>query len=422
MQTQEQKPGNPQQAAAKKVSWLRITFLALTILVVLILGFLLIQNSADSSSTLLNATLLVISILIGTGQLIPIFFPSKSEPQTIIQHFHAPADAQGHQQQTTQPITAVPSAIEPAAPLPANNPNPSPAPTNSPPIAPPSNITLPTGPVFYFNVAHLPNKDELYGRKRERMTLLERTRKGDSTSIVGLRRIGKTWLLDYLKQVAPDELAPNFRIASLDGTTTRRKTVSTFVTQALNALGVPLIGNPADLELDTLTKAVESLHNQHLKLVLCIDEFEGFFNQQDFDYDFFAGLRYLATNGLILVTVSKNPLIDLVGERCQTSPFFNIFEQITLKPFNKLEAKDFVQAKGTQASFNDDERAVVLKYGQEENKREWTPLRLQLVGEKLLDDKKLAIQGHAEYYRPGEQDYWKDFGQRVEKIYGGAVR
>lgn len=228
-------------------------------------------------------------------------------------------------------------------------------------------------------------------------------------------------LLDYLKQVAPDELAPNFRIASLDGTTTRRKTVSTFVTQALNALGVPLIGNPADLELDTLTKAVESLHNQQLRPVLCLDEFEGFFNQQDFDYDFFAGLRYLATNGLILVTVSKSPLIDLVGERCQTSPFFNIFEQITLKPFNNVETEEFAQAKVKQASFNDDERAVLLKYGQEENKQEWPPLRLQLVGKNLLVDKTLVAQGHPECYRPEKLEYWKDFEQRLEETYRGVV-
>lgn len=253
------------------------------------------------------------------------------------------------------------------------------------------------------------------------MRLLDRTRKGDSTSIVGPRRIGKTWLLDYLKLVAPTELTTSFRIASLDGTTTQRKTVSTFVTQALDALGIPLVGNPVELELDVLTKAIEKLQAQHIKPVLCVDEFEGFFNQKDFDCDFFAGLRYLATNGLILVTVSKRPLMDLVGEHCQTSGFFNIFEQITLKPFNELEAEEFVQAKGKQANFNGDERAVVLKYGQV-NKQEWPPLRLQLVGKNPLEDKKLAVQGHPEYYQPGKQDYWKDFGQRVEEIYRGVVR
>ncbi len=416
MQTQEQKQDATPQITSKKLPWWRITLLALTAFLIIIPGILLVENSGDSSATFLNSIFVVIGVLGTIGQLlIPIIFPPKSQPSTIIQHIYQPAGAQ-QPQQTPQstPVSPPPSVIPPSSNSAA------PPLENKAPI-PPSNITLPTRPVFYFNVAHLPNIDELYGRKRERMTLLERTRKGDSTSIVGPRRIGKTWLLDYLKLVAPTELGANFRIANLDGTTPQRKTMSAFVAQTLDALDIPLIGNPAELELNMLTKTIERLQSQHIQSVLCIDEFEGFFNRQDFDCDFFAGLRYLATNGLLLVTVSKSPLIDLVGERCQTSGFFNIFEQITLKPFNNTEAEEFVQAKSIQAGFNADERSTLLKYGQM-NKMEWPPLRLQLTGEKLLADKKLAAQGHSEYYRPGKQDYWQDFERRLEETYRGAVR
>ena len=80
-----------------------------------------------------------------------------------------------------------------------------------------------------------------------------------------------------------------------------------------------------------------------------------------------------------------------------------------------------MQEKSIQAGFHADERAVLLKYGQV-NKMEWPPLRLQLVGEKLQADKKLADQGHPEYYRPEKQDYWQDFERRLEETYRGAVR
>jgi hypothetical protein len=85
-----------------------------------------------------------------------------------------------------------------------------------------------------------------------------------------------------------------------------------------------------------------------------------------------------------------------------------------------LEAEEFVQTKSIQANFNNDEHTMVLKYGQV-NKLEWPPSRLQLVGEELLMDKKLAAQGHPEYYWPDKQEYWKDFEQRVEEKYRGAV-
>src|SRR5207302_1291998 len=129
-------------------------------------------------------------------------------------------------------------------------------------------IATPPISIFPFNKPHLPAIGEFYGRVRERITLIDRTRKEASTSIVGPRRI---------------------------------------------------------------------------------DEFEGFFNHQDFDCEFYANLRYIASNGLVLVIASKDPLIELVGERCKTSGFFNIFHQLTLKPFDKEEAEEYVQAKSKEA-------------------------------------------------------------------------
>src|SRR5437899_2441084 len=73
-------------------------------------------------------------------------------------------------------------------------------------------VAMPTtsSSIFLFN-EHLPDPSEFYGRKLECEALINRARKGASTSIVGQRRIGKTWLIEYLIQVAPTELVPNYR-------------------------------------------------------------------------------------------------------------------------------------------------------------------------------------------------------------------
>jgi hypothetical protein len=276
--------------------------------------------------------------------------------------------------------------------------------------------------IFPFNVPHLPNSDELYGRKRERVTLRDRTRNGTSTSIVGPRRIGKTWLMDYLKLIAPVELGASFQFASLDGTMPKCKTVTEFTTKALDAFSVPLLSSPVTMELDIFEKFIKDQKAKNVTPVLCIDEFEGFFNQQAFDCDFFAGLRYIAQNsGLVLVIASKSPLIDLVGNRCRTSGFFNIFETLTLSPFTLVEAEEFAQAKGMQVGFSNIERDKLLKYG-EKGKQQWPPLRLQLVGKMLLEDKNLAAKEGKHYYQPDDLNYWREFERRLEEKYRGAVR
>lgn len=96
---------------------------------------------------------------------------------------------------------------------------------------------IPPDSVFLFNQS-LPDSSEFYGRVRERATLFNRTRNGTSTSIVGPRRVGKTWLMSYLKLVAQKELGSRFLVGYLDATTARCATIVGFSTTALEALGL----------------------------------------------------------------------------------------------------------------------------------------------------------------------------------------
>lgn len=275
--------------------------------------------------------------------------------------------------------------------------------------------------IFLFN-APLPDFNEFYGRVRERETVLSRTRKGASSSIVGPRRIGKTWLLDYMRLIAPSRFGTRIRIGYLDATSVSCTTVAGFVATALEELNVPhLISTSAHPDLATLEKVVKALKAQNQITLLCIDEFEGFSKRQEYNLDFFIGLRAMTQVGLCLVVVSKKPLIDIVGDYGKTSGFFNIFEQLSLEPFSMEEAYAFAQTKAAQAGFSDQERDILLKYGRTDEDR-WPPARLQLVGEMLLKDKMLALREGPQYYRPNDLRYWKEFEQRLEEKYRGVVR
>jgi hypothetical protein len=123
-----------------------------------------------------------------------------------------------------------------------------------------------------------------------------------------------------------------------------------------------------------------------------------------------------------MVVVSKDLLIDLVSKNLKTSPFFNVFSTLRLAPFDQEDAQQFAQEKSTQAGFTDREQAYLLKYARESDRQAWPPLRLQLVGELLLNDKGLAGGADHSHYRPDDPEYWMQFKERVEDMYQGMVK
>jgi hypothetical protein len=409
MQVQEQKQQPDQTPTSGKKHgmwfWLRTAAFVVMLLFIAIAAFFFLQNSEGSSSTFWGAMFGVPAIILAIIQVIPIFFPSQSAPTTVINHIY-----------------------HPTPPSPPPNPQPTnAAPPPTPVLVTPTSATPPiSGTNFYYNHP-LPNAGEFYGRKRETITLLNRTRNGASTSIVGPRRIGKTWLVSYMKMIASQELGPDFRAAYLDATDPSSQTLSGLLKEALKEWGIP--NRRAEPDLLDLEDIVRSLKATRHIPILCIDEFEGLSKLQGFNLTMLENLRAIAQEGLCLIIVSRQPLIDtiaaMLGEQSKTSPFFNIFEQLTLKPFNQFEAEEFVNAKSQQAAFTDAEREKLLKYGQVHAKgqqAQWPPLRLQLVGKMLLEDKNLAASGNPHFYRPGEQEYWREFEQRLEETYRGVVR
>jgi hypothetical protein len=228
--------------------------------------------------------------------------------------------------------------------------------------------------------------------------------------------------MNYLKLIARQELGSRFLIGYLDATTARCATIVGFTSSVFEALGLPRQPfENADQGLGQLEQVVQELITSNRVPVLCIDEFEGFGDRGVFDLHFFSALRAMTQNGLCLIVASKRPLIEVVGEYGKTSGFFNVFEQLMIRPFSVKEAERFVQSKGAQAGLTDQERTYLLQYGQHAGK--YWPIRLQLVGKMLLEDKLLAAQEQdSDYYQPEDPHYWQEFERRLEEAYQGVMR
>lgn len=269
-----------------------------------------------------------------------------------------------------------------------------------------------TDPVFLLNEP-LTDLCEFYGRFSERETLLNRTYNGASTSVIGPHKVGKTWLMEYLLLAASIQLGSRFQFSRLYAGASRCKTVSGFIDAAIEGFGTPPYRETNGLA--RLEKAVKDLKSKNVVPILCIDEFESLNNQQEFTLDFFRGLRALTQRfGFVLVVISKYPLIEVVGKDIETSGFFNVFEQLTLEPFNIEEAQSFVREKSIKAAFTGQESDSLLKYGQDNNKQ-WFPMRLQLAGAMLMQEKLES------YYAPDDPKYWQSFAQRLEDKYRELV-
>jgi hypothetical protein len=283
-------------------------------------------------------------------------------------------------------------------------------------------------------LASLPDSEHFHGRKSELHTLIERTRSRKSTSIVGPRRIGKTWMLQYLTLVAPADLGRAYRIVTIDGLSAQFPTVIEFVgyvlqklkdqtksqeTKARQILESALIEckqNPNKLAI--LERTIQRLFSMGIITVLRIDEFTGIARyKKEFNLDFFRSLRAMASDentNLVLVIASQIPLQKTVGKVGHESGFFNIFHNIPLRPFNLDEAEEFVQSTGDEARFDDLERDYLLKLGLRGKglRRKHWPVLLEEAGN-LLWEKKLNDKNYSQL---SSKTYWRKLKKEMAEI------
>jgi hypothetical protein len=222
--------------------------------------------------------------------------------------------------------------------------------------------------------------DHFFGRRREIEQIVTRLQNVscESSSIVGERRIGKTSLLQHFLSPAALErhgFTPEYVFGYLSFEGFSHITPIQFWRWVLEELepkiedeqlkGQVRVVRQADtVDLFAIRRLFDHLTRKGLRVVLLFDEFEYVIRNKNFDADFYGGLRHLATNyNLALVTSSSRELIYYChSAEIAGSPFFNIFANITLKPFTQEEAclliKEYLE--GTPVSFSREDVAWLL--------------------------------------------------------------
>jgi hypothetical protein len=213
------------------------------------------------------------------------------------------------------------------------------------------------------------SRDMFFGRETELGSIRSYLSSMMSVSIVGLRRIGKSSLLWQFVHSSNDIPHPRkkryVRIYVDLHEPSYSESPKSFWTAVLKDLFTEMKKSAPAHPIDwhTFSAEIGQLYERGICPILCLDEFEQVAQREEFDIDFFAGMRSLINVGkLAIVTASQRLLIGLIPE-ARGSPFFNLLTPIKLGLLNPEAARALIErpSRNTKVTFTDLEIQMLLR-------------------------------------------------------------
>jgi hypothetical protein len=215
----------------------------------------------------------------------------------------------------------------------------------------------------FFHRGAIRRVEEFVGREAEIAQTLGLLRNGQSVSLIGPRRIGKSSLLLHLGQPTvraahrldpPHSLFVMLDCQELAGSPPEEvyELLLDGLLEAATAAGLApaTVGQPGTYR--ALDRALQQVYAQGVSVVVLLDEFELLAANQHLTPYFFARLRGLTTKyGLAYLTASQRPLFAITAEEAVlSSPFFNIFVTVPLGMFSEAEAHELFARRLSQTA------------------------------------------------------------------------
>ncbi|MCL4265619.1 MAG: winged helix-turn-helix domain-containing protein [Anaerolineae bacterium] len=204
----------------------------------------------------------------------------------------------------------------------------------------------------FFHRGAIRQAEFFYGRAAEINQILGLLRNGQSVSLIGPRRIGKSSLLIHLLRPEVRETyqwgAAQALFVHLDcqefGESPADEVYEALydaLVDAAEAAGTAVPLADATGSYRAIDRLLHHISRQGTAVVVLLDEFELLAANSHLTPYFFARLRGLTTKyGLAYLTASQRPLFNITAEEeILSSPFFNIFVTLPLGLFTATEAQ-----------------------------------------------------------------------------------
>lgn len=226
----------------------------------------------------------------------------------------------------------------------------------------------------FFHRGAIRRAEEFQGRRSEVGQILGLCRNGQSVSIVGPRRIGKSSMLLHLCRPATREevLGPVKTVFALvdcqelGGSPPEEvyEALSTSISDAASTASIRIQPDQRPGSYRALDRVLNTIYGAGAPVVVLLDEFELLAASERLTPYFFARLRGLTTKyGLAYLTASQRPLIAISADQeILSSPFFNIFVSMSLGLFSESEAAELLdhRLRGTKLSFSPELREHIF--------------------------------------------------------------
>ncbi len=205
----------------------------------------------------------------------------------------------------------------------------------------------------FFHRGAIRQTQYFHGRTAVTSQILELLHNGQSVSLIGPRRIGKSSLLLHLqRQTNQSEHPPLIMLLDcqeVGGSTAERVYESLLYSlrEAAEDAEITLNNEAHTGTYRTLDRTLRQLYRQEIPVIILLDEFELLAANPELSPYFFARLRGLTTKyGLAYLTASQRPLFAITAqEEILSSPFFNIFVTVPLGTFTNEEACTLLQTR-----------------------------------------------------------------------------
>lgn len=207
----------------------------------------------------------------------------------------------------------------------------------------------------YFHRGAIRRLEDFIGREAEVSQILGLLRNGQSVSLIGPRRIGKSSLLLHLCHTdvrasfglePPRALFVMLDSQELAGSPPEEvyELMYTGLVDAAAQAGLSITTTEEPGTYRALDRALQQVAQRQIGMVVLLDEFELLAANRHLTPYFFARLRGLTTKyGLAFLTTSQRPLFAITAEEeVLSSPFFNIFVTVPLGLFSEEEARRLI--------------------------------------------------------------------------------
>lgn len=210
----------------------------------------------------------------------------------------------------------------------------------------------------FFHRGAIRRPEDFYNRESETTQILGLLRNGQSVSLIGPRRIGKSSLLIHLTRPEireqmhldpPHALFVLVDCQELGGTPAEEvyEALLTSLLDAAEAAAIPTNDIKQPGTYRALDRALNQITREGTAVVVLLDEFELLAANEHLTPYFFARLRGLTTKyGLAYLTASQRPLFAITAEEeILSSPFFNIFVTLPLGMFSPEEGRKLLNMR-----------------------------------------------------------------------------